>query len=331
MKYTNDIYRSKFILFCMLSVLLINLGACGSVSYELSYDADSDISGFNILADNGADTAAPFARDLCIVTGDQIDPAFADTSQCTAALLLDISNKEVLYAQNAHEKLFPASLTKVLTALVALKYGSMDQILTASNSVYVNESGAQVCGLKPGDTMTLHQALYVALINSANDAALLIAENIGGTVDNFVNMMNEEAKVLGATNSHFVNPHGLTDAEQYTTAYDMYLIFNEAVKYETFVEIIQCTAYETTYHSSTGEAKTISVRNTNRYVNADTKAPENVTVIGGKTGTTNAAGHCLVLLSRDKNGSPYISVILGGTSRDGLYAQMTDLLDEINK
>lgn len=313
--------------FCML----LSFCACGTANYELPYNADSAVSGFNVLADNGADIADAFAQDLCIISGDQIDTSFADTSQCSAAVLFDVNNSEVLYSQNAHEKLFPASLTKILTALVALKYGTTDQILTASNAIYISESGAQLCGLEPGDTMTLHQALYVALTNSANDAALLIAENIGGTVEHFVEMMNEEAKALGATNSNFVNPHGLTDAEQYTTAYDLYLIFNEAIKYETFVEIIQATSYETTYYSKTGEAKSISVRNTNWYVNGEVKAPENITVIGGKTGTTNAAGHCLVLLSRDKNGAPYISVILGGASRDGLYTQMSDLLDEIAK
>ena len=128
-----------------------------------------------------------------------------------------------------------------------------------------------------------------------------------------------------------MNPHGLTDAEQYTTAYDLYLIFNEAIKQEKFVEIIQMTSYETTYYNGAGEAQQLSVRNTNKFVNGDAKVPDNATVIGGKTGTTNAAGHCLMLLSKDTNGAPYISIILKAGSRDALYAQMTDLLDEIGK
>lgn len=329
MKYT-DRYVKRILSFILCIGLMLGSCGCGK-NYELAYEADSSVSGFNVVESSNAYQADSFAQNLCVVKEDVMDAAFADTSASAAALLIDVNNAEVLYAKNAHEQLYPASLTKVLTALVALKYGTPDQVLVATDAVYVNESGAQLCGLKPGDTMTLNQALYIALLNSANDAALLIAENIGGSVENFVAMMNEEARALGATNSNFVNPHGLSDAKQYTTAYDLYLILNEALKYDKFVEIIQTTSYETTYYSSSNEAKQISIKTTNKYLNGEVSAPENVTVIGGKTGTTNAAGHCLMLLSRDKNGAPYISIVLRAESRDSLYAQMTDLLEEIGK
>ena len=253
------------------------------------------------------------------------------TVSARSAILIEAETGTILYAKNIHERLAPASLTKVLTALVALKHSSPETMLTASEAIYIDEAGAQLCGLKPGDSMTLNQALYIALLSSSNDAALLIAENVGGTVENFVEMMNEEARLLGATNSNFVNPHGLTEEKQYTTAYDLYLILNEAVKYEKFVEIIQTANYETTYYDTKGTMKQYSCRSTNKYINGDVKAPENVTVIGGKTGTTNAAGHCLMVFAKDKNGSPYIAVILKAGSRDSLYAQMTDLLEEITK
>ncbi|MDE7045465.1 MAG: D-alanyl-D-alanine carboxypeptidase, partial [Acetatifactor sp.] len=166
---------------------------------------------------------------------------------------------------------------------------------------------------------------------SANDAAMLIAENIGGTVENFVEMMNREARRLGATNTHFANPHGLTEEEHYTTAYDLYLILNEAVKYETINEIIQMTSYQTTYLDKNGKEKTFDKTTTNLFLRGDYQPPANVNVIGGKTGTTKAAGHCLMLLSRDAGGAPYISVILGSDETETLYREMTDLLDEINK
>jgi D-alanyl-D-alanine carboxypeptidase len=218
-----------------------------------------------------------------------------------------------------------------MTALVALKNGSLDQVLTATSNVTITESGAQLCGLKPGDTMTLDQALRILLIYSANDAAMLIAEGIGGSVDNFVEMMNEEAQRLGATNTNFVNPHGLTDLNHYTTAYDLYLIFNEAIKYDTFNEIIRMGSYQTTYYDKDGKAKEFDKTTTNLFVRGDYSAPVNVNVVGGKTGTTSAAGHCLILLSRDENGSSYISVILRSASTDELYNDMIDLLDEIHK
>ncbi len=329
MKCTNK-HMKRAVSFILCMVLCIGLCGCGKQTYELPYDANSSVSGFNIVKSSSLDLVTPFAEDLCVVKDDIKKPGFANTTDSASAILFDVKNAEVLYSQNAHEQLHPASLTKVLTALVALKYGTTDQMLVATNAVYVDEAGAQLCGLKPGDTMTLNQALYIALLNSANDAALLIAENIGGSVEHFVEMMNEEAKALGATNSNFVNPHGLTDDAQYTTAYDMYLILNEAMKYEKFVEIIQTTSYETSY-SRGNESVPISVRSTNKYINGDVTAPDNVTVIGGKTGTTNAAGHCLMLLAKDKNGSPYIAIVLKASSRDELYAQMTDLLEEIGK
>lgn len=142
-------------------------------------------------------------------------------------------------------------------------------------------------------------------------------------------MMNQEALELGATNSHFVNPHGLPDDNHYTTVYDMYLIMNEAIKYQLFNEIIQMDSYSTVYYDKNGVEKEISVNNSNAYIRGDIQAPGGITVLGGKTGTTNAAGNCLVLVSRDSSSNPYISIIMRSEGRDALYEQMTDLLEEI--
>ena len=140
-------------------------------------------------------------------------------------------------------------------------------------------------------------------------------------------MMNEEAASIGATNCHFMNPNGLTQDDHYVTTYDLYLIFQEAMKYELFNQIIQMTSYSTTYMDSLGAEKTLDIQATNLFLRGDYTAPSNITVIGGKTGTTNAAGHCLILLSRNSNGTPYISVILKDTSRENLYQDMTSLLE----
>ena len=329
MKCTNKVRR---ICFCMSLILCMSLlTGCGNVAYTFPYDVNSSVSSFNVLAGTGAGRAEPFAADLCVVTEDQTGDGSVDMSQASAAVLFDVNNKKVLYSKNAHERLYPASLTKVMTALVALQNASPDTVLTATDSVKITESGAQLCGLKAGDTMTLDQALHILLMYSANDAAMLIAENIGGSVDHFVEMMNEEAQRLGATNTSFANPHGLSDDNHYTSAYDLYLIFNEAIKYDSFNEIIHMTSYQTAYYDKDGKAKELTVNNTYRFLRGDFQAPENITVIGGKTGTTNAAGHCLILLSRDTSGAPYISVILNSSASDVLYPEMVQLLEQINK
>jgi len=321
-------WRQRTAAFSAAAVMLVCTG-CGKAVYDMPYTADSEVSSYrivNIEENNGI--ADPFASGLCVADGD-IDSAGVDMSRASGAALFDLNQRETLYAKNVHEKLYPASLTKVLTALVAMKNGSSDMKLTASANVRLDEPGAQVCGIKEGDQMTLNQALHLLLINSANDAAVMIAEGIGGSLEGFAEMMNEEAKSLGATNSNFVNPHGLPDDKHYTTVYDMYLITNAAVKYQLFNEIIQMDSYTTVYYDKNGAEKEVSVNNTNAYIQGTVQAPGGVTVLGGKTGTTNAAGQCLILVSRDSSSNPYISIIMRSEGKDALYEQMTDLLDEI--
>ena len=281
-----------------------------------------------MIITNEKNTADPFAKDLCVSESNYRADAI-DLSNASGGALFDVNNHETIYAKNIYEKLAPASLTKVLTAVVALKNASEDTLLTATSNVKITESGAQVCGLKEGDQLTLSQALHLLLINSANDAAVLIAEGVGGSVENFCEMMNEEALALGATNSHFVNPHGLTDDNHYTTVYDMYLIMNEAIKFEVFREIIHMDSYTTVYHDKNGAEKEITVNSTNYYFIGKADPPSGITILGGKTGTTDAAGHCLVLLSRDTQNKPYISVIMRSDARENLYISMSELLAQI--
>lgn len=325
MKCTNNLKR----ILTLFMIVTFLLTGCGSKKYSFSYDRSRNNSGFSIASHTVGNTAEAFASELCVTTKDVSSGTDVDMSLATAAGLFDIERGKVLYSKNIHEKLNPASLTKVLTALCALEYGSLDDVLTASENVYITEAGAVKLGLEAGDTMTMEQALHALLLKSANDVAVMIAEHIGGSVEGFSDIMNEMANSLGATNSHFVNPNGLTDPNHYTTAYDLYLICNEAVKYDKFVEIIHTSSYNSVYHDKNGNEKTIDLATTNAYIKGEAFAPDNVTVIGGKTGTTNAAGSCLILYSKDSAGDPYISIILQAPDRTTMYTEMTDLLGEI--
>ncbi|MCM1266427.1 MAG: hypothetical protein NC302_00870 [Bacteroidales bacterium] len=315
-----------------LSALLLApvllLTGCGSAKYDMPYEAQGSVSSYQLINITNRETLEPFAKDLCVAPKD-VPAEGIDLSHVAAAALFDTKNLETLYAKNVNNQLHPASLTKVMTALVALKYGSPDDIYTASENVLITEQGAVLCGLKPGDRMTLDQAVHILLIYSANDAAILIAEGVSGSVEEFVELMNREAEEIGATNCHFMNPNGLTEDEHYVTAYDLYLIFQEALKYELFSQIIQMTSYNTVYTASDGTEKSLEMETTNLFLRGTYEAPANVTVVGGKTGTTSAAGHCLLLLSRDASGTPYISVILKDESREELYEDMGGLLGVI--
>lgn len=326
MKCTNK-RRSGLIFLCILAIML---SGCGKSDYAFEYSKNHHTSSFNIISSTTPQTFDTFASDICVVSTDILSDSFAVEDE-SAAGLFDVKNNEVLYAKDVNEMLYPASLTKVMTALVAIKNGNMDDILVASDNVRVNESGATVIGLKSGDTMTLNQALHILLINSSNDVANLIAENIGGDIETFVQMMNEEALRIGATNTNFTNPHGLSDSNHYTTVYDMYLIFNEAIKYDVFNEIIHMQSYETVYYDSRGKEKEVDITTTNQFLRGNYTAPNNMTVVGGKTGTTDMSGHCLIILAKDTSGNPYIGVILRASARDLINQEMVQMLSEINK
>ena len=323
MKCTNRLLLSVILLFSVF------LNACNSVNIMVPYTLENNVSAFSIAKHNEDIKIDSFASNLCVGNANVTKGTSVDMSNATAAGLFDINKTDIIYAKNIHERLAPASITKILTAVIALEEGNLDDIITVTKDVKITESGATLCGLKEGDTLTLNQALHALLIHSANDAANAIAIHLGGSLEGFATLMNEKAKELGATNSHFVNPHGLSDDNHYTTAYDLYLIFNKAIEYELFREIIHMDRYSTVYKDSTGKDKEMSFSTTNLFLRNDYKSPDKITVIGGKTGTTMVAGSCLIILSKDASGNSYISVILRSKERPLLYEQMIDLLEEI--
>lgn len=303
------------------------VSGCGSAQYDLPYRLNTNVSSYQLTSGiSSQETVTPFAADLCVAGESDISASGLSLPDVGAAALFNTKTLETVYAKDVNEQLNPASLTKIMTALVAIKYGSPDQMLTASENVRITEPGATLCGLNPGDQMTMEQALHVLLLQSANDVAILIAEGVAGSVDEFVAMMNREAAAIGATNSNFTNPNGLTEEGHYMTAYDLYLIFQEALQYELFNQIIQMSSYTGTYRDRNGSEKSLDIKNSNRYLRGTWEMPANVTVIGGKTGTTTAAGSCLALLSKSSDGTPYISIIMKDSSGDQLYTDMTDLL-----
>ncbi|MEI3166953.1 MAG: serine hydrolase [Lachnospiraceae bacterium] len=160
----------------------------------------------------------------------------------------------------------PASITKIMTALIALRDGDLQKEITVGKETVITEAGASLCHINPGETLTLEQLLYGLMLPSGNDAASAIAVYEAGSIEAFADKMNETAWKLGATDTHFVNPHGLTDPEHYTTAYDLYLIFNEGLKYPEFRKIIGTTEYTAEYTDANGVAKSQKWENSNQYL-----------------------------------------------------------------
>lgn len=234
-----------------------------------------------------------------------------------------------MYSKNAFERLYPASITKVMTALIAIKYGDLTDTVTVTEDAVITEAGATLAGIHPGDQLTMEQLLYGLMLPSGNDAGAAIAVHMAGSIDAFAELMNREAQKLGATGTHFMNPHGLTNADHYTTAYDLYLIFNEALKQPEFRKVTGTTSYTADYTDGSGNPVSTTWEGGNWYMVGQRQTPDGLTVFSGKTGTTSAAGFCLIMASRDQKEKEYISVVLKAPSRPGLYDNMTNIISKI--
>ena len=274
-------------------------------------------------------TQASFSRDLC-VGEDNTANANINLQGTESGGLFSLRDKTILFSKDMYKKIYPASITKLMTAILAMKYGNMDDVVTISWEDLELESGSQVVGFKIGDQVKMSELLYGLVVHSGNDAAQAIARHIGGTKEKFVDMMNEELKNIGATGSHFTNPTGLQDENHYTTVYDIYLMLNEAVQYNNFTNMMQTAVYELSYSDKDGNARTVTLDSTDHYLTGDVTAPKNVTVLGGKTGTTAAAGSCLALMAQNAYGQPYISVVVNASDKTALYADMNVMLSQIN-
>ncbi len=270
-----------------------------------------------------------FGSDLCVSSEDVANSAVSLQGEETGALF-SLDDQTVMYSRNMFEQVYPASITKIMTAIVAMKYGDMDEVVTINWQDLELESGATVCGFQIGDQVTMSELMRGLLVHSGNDAAKAIARTVAGSEDAFVEMMNEELTAIGATGSHFTNASGLHDDNHYTTVYDIYLMFHEALKYDLFTNIMQVSVYDLTYTDASGEEAHVNLDSTDQYLTGVYDPPANVTVLGGKTGTTDEAGSCLCIESQNAYGQPYVSIILGAATKDALYTDMSGLLSLIN-
>ena len=329
-KCINKLIKQSVAVFLCTAMVFSTTGCGEKVVIQDSYKINSNI--FGLLYEGSEDISGShlLSTKLCVANENTENPN-VDMSLAEGVGLFDITNYETIYAKNVHEKLFPASTTKILTAYVVLKHGNLDDIVTVTKENIALESDSSHCGLKAGDQISVKELLYGLMLKSANDAANALADYISGSTGKFAELMNEEAKLLGATNSNFVNAHGLHDENHYTTVYDLYLIFQNALNNETFREISGSTSYIANYYNASGSKVTVEWENTMQYFTRNKIAPEGVTVMAGKTGTTSKALSCLVLLSENEAREEFISIILKSRDRGVLYDEMNDLLEEINK
>lgn len=242
-----------------------------------------------------------------------------------AAILMDANTKTVLYAKNADQIYYPASITKLMTALLTIENLSPDEQITFSkDAVYSIEAGSSHIGINEGEILTVNQALHGLLLMSANEVANGLAEAVSGSLDGFAKLMTERAKELGALNTHFVNAHGLHDENHYTTAYDMALIASYLAENDYFLDIMQDMSYEIPPTNITDEKRYLYQQHAmlNPSRNPSIYRED---VIGGKTGYTDQARHTLVTMA--KQGDTTLIAVILKSDKATLYTDTASLLD----
>ncbi len=240
-----------------------------------------------------------------------------------SAIVMEASTGLILYEKNMDDKNYPASITKIMTALLAIENSSLGEIVTFSkNAVFDVDLESSRIGIDVGEQLTMQQCLYGILLASANEVSYAVAEHIAGSVDAFVDMMNKKAKELGCTNTHFTNPHGLPDNDHYTTSHDMALITQAAMKNETFRKIFGTRTYQIPPTNIQPEARPLS--NHHKFVLQD--GHEYDDAIGGKTGYTSAAKYTLVTVAK-RGDLELICVIMREDTSKNQYGDTKKLLD----
>lgn len=253
---------------------------------------------------------------------------YADSSKvlnidARGAILIDANTGVTIYEKNSHEKLYPASITKIMTAYLACKYGKFDDTLTAShNAIYGIGQGSSIIGIKEGEQISFLDGLYGIMMESANEVCMMVAEHIDGTVEKFVERMNKQAQDWGCKDTHFNNPHGFHDVDHYTTPYDMSLIAFNAIKDENFSKI-----WGTVDHTIPANNKSPQ-----RFLHNKDKMLKPTSdyyyqyAIGGKTGFHDDAKNTLVTCA-EKDGVKLISVVMKANGYNQAYTYSKTLLD----
>ncbi len=335
----NRINLQKMISLGMVLVLLCAL-LCGCGDSEDSglmgnYRSSDSVLNTDIGALRGA-TFAPLLSQwfLCDVTEDQMTENYvfdAEKEKRTGSVfVIDRTENRLLFGYRMLDNAYPASITKLMTALVTLKKCDPKELVTIDETVAKMTRGS-VSELKEGDVITVYNLLIVLLTSSANNAAVALARHISGSEEAFVKLMNAEMDNLGTNKTNFVNCSGLQVDKHETTAYDMYIVYQECTKYPTFREIMKLTGGEYEYTNAEGEQRVRAYSTTNCFKLGMYPYPEGITILGGKTGTTDRAGYCLILHIKNASGHEYILGVFHCETEAKLYNKMNELMEQYCK
>ena len=320
----------KIRIIAMTMAITILLSGCGwsdkSVLLAHEHGLSEDVDSVSSLT---AGTQQWSGAQLCIPD----EQAMYEDEEINAqtALLFRLDQPEAVYAKNVYQEMNPASITTLFTAYVVLQNKELSDTVTVTADAVSNLYRTSTVGLEQGDQLTVEQLLYGMLLCSGVDAANVLAIETAGSMEAFVRMMNAAAEDCGCVDTQFENPNGLTATGHYTSAYDIYLILRRLSEDERFMKIISAGTYQAVYKDADGNRKEETYTSTVQYVEDGVSQIGSVSIVGGKTGTTQSAGHCLALICENGEGERYLAVVMKASSRDRLYEQIEHIVKKIQK
>ena len=313
----------------IITIIIISLVGCSS--YTSTYKSSNLISNlYTANSETFADGTAKYIIVPDITISNGVESIGAESYFIASTNRFDSNFTK---NQSPYKRMSIASLTKLMTALIVFENcKDLDEKYYVTTETVDFDKDVSKANLRVGDEISVRDLLYGLLVPSGNDAAMCLAENLVDSYDNFIIMMNNEAERLGALNTHFANPHGLDSDYHFSTAYDLFLIMRELVKYPEFLKISTTKEYTAKIKGSDGTIRDETWLSTNFFVTGELLISDNVTLEACKTGSTEKAGYCLALYTKDKlSGDEYISIVLNAKAKRNVYYNSNALFGEIAK
>ena len=315
-------------LICLLAIALA-AGGCSSKNdllFENDHHLSDSVNKVKELTEGKQDW---IGADVCIP---EKDSSYTDSEISSgAAILYNLDKPEVIYSRKAYDHLNPSVLTVLLTAKIAIENTNMTDLVTVESEDLSGLVHAYKVGLKAGDQLTVEQLLYGMVFQSGAEPARVLARYVAGSEEAFVKMMNDKAQSLGCVDTIFSNCTGMTDKNNVTTAYDMYLLIRDMAADDQFMKILEKKNYEGYYQDSSGNPISATYISTVDYIEEGKEKVSGATILGGKTATTQASGHCLALIVKGEGNDRYLALNMKASSHERLYKQIESIVNKIGK
>ena len=328
----KKIRKTVFLMLFFLIALLVGILALllfsrmGKLQEPMAYNRSQSMSGTS--AKEGAFLEEGIARNLCVGESNTKMEGI-ESREGEVAGLFDLQDKEILFSQNLHEKVSPGNINQLMVALTAYEELNMEESVTIEQEDVVGRRQGRSSGLATGNVVTVQQLIHGVLVYSAEDACYALARIAAGGKDAFIEHMNQKAQELGMTNTVFSNVTGAEDENQYTTVYDMYLLFHQLLEYPDLIHAMGLNSYIMNSTKSNGDLKQQVLDTDNLYLTGSLSVPKGVTVLGGKYMSTKTQ-YATALLVQNNYGDAFVLIVFRTDSEETMNTRIREMLGKIN-